>query len=120
MAEFALDGLKQVMAVKSRSVLPYLVPKVSLWHFFPPLPLLAMSPSDSAPPLQLTAPPVNTAVLAFLSSVAGDALTRHLGVILPALLSSLKGKLGTEDEAQVRPGHDLDLACTSPDKGHHH
>ncbi|KAM7392001.1 hypothetical protein PAMP_022644 [Pampus punctatissimus] len=74
-AEFALDGLKQVMAVKSRSVLPYLVPK-------------------------LTAPPVNTRVLAFLSSVAGDALTRHLGVILPALLSSLKGKLGTEDEAQ--------------------
>lgn len=28
MAEYALDGLKQVMAVKSRSVLPYLVPKV--------------------------------------------------------------------------------------------
>ncbi|XP_077457109.1 stalled ribosome sensor GCN1 [Stigmatopora argus] len=74
-ADFALDGLKQVMAVKSRSVLPYLVPK-------------------------LTAPPVNTRVLAFLSAVAGDALTRHLGVILPALLSSLKGKLGTEDEAQ--------------------
>ncbi|XP_054628453.1 eIF-2-alpha kinase activator GCN1 isoform X1 [Dunckerocampus dactyliophorus] len=74
-AEFALDGLKQVMAVKSRSVLPYLVPK-------------------------LTAPPVNTRVLAFLSAVAGDALTRHLGVILPAILSSLKGKLGTEDEAQ--------------------
>uniref|UniRef100_A0AAR2IYZ7 TOG domain-containing protein n=1 Tax=Pygocentrus nattereri TaxID=42514 RepID=A0AAR2IYZ7_PYGNA len=71
-AEFALDGLKQVMAVKSRSVLPYLVPK-------------------------LTAPPVNTRVLAFLSSVTGDALTRHLGVILPALLSSLKDKLGTDE-----------------------
>ncbi|KAG9269979.1 eIF-2-alpha kinase activator GCN1 [Astyanax mexicanus] len=74
-AEFALDGLKQVMAVKSRSVLPYLVPK-------------------------LTAPPVNTRVLAFLSSVTGDALTRHLGVILPALLSSLKDKLGTEEGPQ--------------------
>uniref|UniRef100_A0A9J8CSH1 GCN1 activator of EIF2AK4 n=1 Tax=Cyprinus carpio carpio TaxID=630221 RepID=A0A9J8CSH1_CYPCA len=71
-SEFALDGLKQVMAVKSRSVLPYLVPK-------------------------LTAPPVNTRVLAFLSAVAGDALTRHLGVILPALLSSLKDKLGSEE-----------------------
>lgn len=51
---------------------------------------------------QLTAPPVSTRVLAFLSAVAGDALTRHLGVILPALLSSLKEKLGTEEEAQVK------------------
>lgn len=31
-ADFALDGLKQVMAVKSRSVLPYLVPKVTFDH----------------------------------------------------------------------------------------
>ncbi|XP_062310264.1 stalled ribosome sensor GCN1 [Osmerus eperlanus] len=74
-ADFALDGLKQVMAVKSRSVLPYLVPK-------------------------LTTPPVNTRVLAFLSAVAGDALTRHLAVILPALLSSLKDKLGSEEGQQ--------------------
>lgn len=28
MSEYALDGLKQVMAVKSRVVLPYLVPQV--------------------------------------------------------------------------------------------
>ncbi|XP_039627562.1 eIF-2-alpha kinase activator GCN1 isoform X1 [Polypterus senegalus] len=74
-SEFALDGLKQVMAVKSRSVLPYLVPK-------------------------LTAPPVNTRVLAFLSAVAGEALTRHLSVILPALMSALKEKLNTEEGAQ--------------------
>lgn len=32
-AGFALDGLKQVMAVKSRSVLPYLVPKVKYQVF---------------------------------------------------------------------------------------
>ncbi|CAB1319637.1 unnamed protein product [Coregonus sp. 'balchen'] len=43
---------------------------------------------------------VNTRVLAFLSAVAGDALTRHLGVILPALYSSLKDKLGTEEGQQ--------------------
>ncbi|XP_072271584.1 stalled ribosome sensor GCN1 [Pyxicephalus adspersus] len=73
MSDFALDGLKQVMAVKSRVVLPYLVPK-------------------------LTSPPVNTRVLAFLSSVAGDALTRHLNVILPAVMTALKTQLGTENE----------------------
>lgn len=31
--EFALDGLKQVMAIKSRVVLPYLVPQVGLFPF---------------------------------------------------------------------------------------
>ncbi|KAH0625453.1 hypothetical protein JD844_014982 [Phrynosoma platyrhinos] len=49
---------------------------------------------------QLISPPVNTRVLAFLSSVAGDALTRHLAVILPAMMSALKEKLGTGDEQQ--------------------
>ena len=29
MSDYALDGLKQMMAVKSRVVLPYLVPQVS-------------------------------------------------------------------------------------------
>ncbi|XP_051887942.1 eIF-2-alpha kinase activator GCN1 [Pristis pectinata] len=75
MAEFALDGLKQVMGVKSRVVLPYLVPK-------------------------LITPPVNTQVLAFLSSVAGDALTRHLNVILPAVMTALKNKMGTDEEQE--------------------
>ncbi|XP_043572024.1 eIF-2-alpha kinase activator GCN1 [Chiloscyllium plagiosum] len=75
MSDFALDGLKQVMGVKSRVVLPYLVPK-------------------------LITPPVNTRVLAFLSSVAGDALTRHLNVILPAVMTALKNKMGTSEEEE--------------------
>ena len=76
MSERALDGLKQVMTVKSREVLPYLVPK-------------------------LVAPPVNTRALSFLSTVAGDALTKHLSKILPALQTSLSSKSGTPEEAQV-------------------
>ncbi|CAL1534334.1 unnamed protein product [Lymnaea stagnalis] len=74
-SERALDGLKQVMAVKSRVVLPYLVP-------------------------QLTASPVNTQALSLLSSVAGEALTKHLGKILPALMSSLSGRIGKPEEEQ--------------------
>lgn len=34
-SEFALDGLKQVMAIKSRVVLPYLVPKVKFSTWWP-------------------------------------------------------------------------------------
>jgi hypothetical protein len=56
-----LDGLKQVMAIKSRAVLPYLVP-------------------------QLIAKPVNMRALASLAPVAGEALHRHLGRILPAII----------------------------------
>ncbi|XP_029653142.1 eIF-2-alpha kinase activator GCN1 [Octopus sinensis] len=74
-SEWALDGLKQVMTVKSRVVLPYLVP-------------------------QLIKPPVDTRALAFLSSVAGDVLSRHLGKILPALLSSLSSAVGTPREEE--------------------
>ncbi|XP_014262100.1 eIF-2-alpha kinase activator GCN1 [Cimex lectularius] len=63
-AEWTLDGLRQVMAIKSRVVLPYLVP-------------------------QLTAPPINTKALSILASVAGEALTKYLNKILPALLTAL-------------------------------
>lgn len=52
------------MAIKSRAVLPYLVP-------------------------QLTATPVNTKALSVLAAVAGETLTKHLHKILPALLSVL-------------------------------
>lgn len=64
------------MAIKSRVVLPYLVP-------------------------QLTAQPVNTKALSILASVAGEALTRYLSKILPALLTALSSAQGTPQEAQV-------------------
>ncbi|XP_038061522.1 eIF-2-alpha kinase activator GCN1-like [Patiria miniata] len=67
---YALDGLKQVMMVKSRVVLPFLIPK-------------------------LIQPPVNTRVLAILSEVAGESLTKHLHKILPALMDALKNSVGT-------------------------
>eukprot|EP00118_Oscarella_pearsei_P017747 m.178492 g.178492 ORF g.178492 m.178492 type:complete len:2032 (+) comp39177_c0_seq3:1999-8094(+) len=77
--EYALDGLKQVMTVRSKVVLPFLVPK-------------------------LTAPPVNAKALALLSSVAGEALIRHLGNILPALLRSLcdnRDSPGCDDDMEA-------------------
>ncbi|XP_067121067.1 stalled ribosome sensor GCN1 [Centruroides vittatus] len=73
LSDHTLDGLRQVMAIKSKVVMPYLIP-------------------------QLTAPPINTKALSFLSSVAGDALTKHLGKILPALLSALSAALDTPNE----------------------
>lgn len=75
LAENTLDGLRQVMAIKSRVVLPYLVP-------------------------QLTQPPVNTKALSHLSSVAGDALSKHLGKILPALLTTYGAALDTPRQQQ--------------------
>ncbi|XP_054719248.1 eIF-2-alpha kinase activator GCN1-like [Uloborus diversus] len=75
-SEYTLDGLRQVMAIKSKVVLPYLVP-------------------------QLTAPPVNVKALSFLSAVAGEALTKHLPKILPALLSALSSAIGTSNETQT-------------------
>jgi len=67
-----LDGLRQIMAIKSRVVLPYLVP-------------------------QLTATPVNTKALSILASVAGEALNKHLSKILPALLTALAESQGSPE-----------------------
>ncbi|XP_030245992.1 eIF-2-alpha kinase activator GCN1, partial [Drosophila navojoa] len=74
-AENTLDGLRQVMSIKSRVVLPFLVP-------------------------QLTAQPVNTKALSILVSVAGDALTKYLPKILSALLETLSESYGSVNEIQ--------------------
>ena len=63
--EIVLDGLQQVMAIKSNVVLPMIIPR-------------------------LIAPPINSRALALLSSVAGSALYRHLPKVIPALVSSLE------------------------------
>ncbi|KAH8265984.1 hypothetical protein KR038_007114, partial [Drosophila bunnanda] len=74
-AENTLDGLRQVMSIKSKVVLPYLVP-------------------------QLTSKPVNTKALSILVSVAGDALTKYLPKILAALLEALSESYGSQHEQQ--------------------
>lgn len=74
------------MAIKSRVVLPYLVP-------------------------QLTAPPANTKALSILASVAGESLNKYLPRILPALQKALATSKGTPEEAQVRIQKTLFLSC---------
>lgn len=92
-AEYALDGLKQVMAIKSKVVLPYLIP-------------------------QLTAVPVNTEALCILASVAGDSLTRHLTKILPALVLALKDLYKKDSQANYEVAlahcHGVVLAVSDP------
>ncbi|XP_047528363.1 eIF-2-alpha kinase activator GCN1 [Vanessa atalanta] len=77
-ADAALDGLKQVMAIKSRAVLPYLVP------------VLTGAGGGAA----------DTRALSALAAAAGGALTRHLPRVLPALLAALVAARGTPAEAR--------------------
>lgn len=51
--------------------------------------------------MQLTTPPVNTKALAILSSVAGEALVKHLEKILPAMIKAVNDAWGTPQEEQV-------------------
>ena len=60
--DFALDALQRIMQLKSRVVLPYLVP-------------------------HLTQSPVNIKALSRLTLVAGDALARHLTRIIQAVVT---------------------------------
>ena len=60
----ALDGLKQILATKGRSVLPAVLPK-------------------------LTEKPVNTTTLSFLASAAGEHLSRYVDTVMDALIGAL-------------------------------
>ena len=74
--ENTLDGLRQVMAIKAKAVLPYLVP-------------------------QLISPPLNFKALASLAPVSGEALHRHLTKILPALISALAEQSAKQQEVEM-------------------
>ncbi|OMO50913.1 Armadillo-like helical [Corchorus olitorius] len=69
-SDTALDGLKQILSVRTAAVLPHILPK--LVH----LPLSAF----------------NAHALGALAEVAGPGLNYHLGTILPALLSAMGGE----------------------------
>ncbi|WCJ36197.1 eIF-2-alpha kinase activator GCN1 [Euphorbia peplus] len=71
-SDTALDGLKQILSVRTAAVLPHILPK--LVH----LPLSAF----------------NAHALGALAEVAGPGLNVHLGTVLPALLSAM----GDEDK----------------------
>ncbi|EUB63098.1 Translational activator GCN1 [Echinococcus granulosus] len=64
--EFALDGIRQLLAIRGRALMPYLVPK-------------------------LTHPRLDAKTFAHLAPIAGDSLARHLDRILPAFLEAAVG-----------------------------
>merc|ERR1719266_100114 len=90
--ENTLDGLRQVMAIKARAVLPYLVP-------------------------QLIAKPVNTRALASLAPVSGEALHRHLPKILPALICALAENGGESSELELAEAVVLSVSDDDSDIG---
>lgn len=74
-SDTALDGLKQILSVRTTAVLPHILPK--LVH----LPLTAF----------------NAHALGALAEVAGPGLNFHLGIVLPALLSAM-----SDDDTDVQ------------------
>lgn len=79
LADATLDGLKQIMAIKSRAVLPYLVP------------VLTGGGGGGG---------VDTRALSALAAAAGPALGRHLPRVLPALLNALVTARGSPTESR--------------------
>lgn len=74
--DFALDALQRIMQLKSRVVLPYLVP-------------------------HLIQSPVNIKALASLTLAAGDTLARHLTRIIQAVV----GHIAEEKDAELKKDH---------------
>ncbi|CAF3563233.1 unnamed protein product [Rotaria sp. Silwood1] len=74
--DFALDALQRIMQLKSRVVLPYLVP-------------------------HLIQSPVDIKALASLTLVAGDALARHLSRIIQAVITHI----AEEKDPQAKQQH---------------
>ncbi|KAL5712127.1 eIF-2-alpha kinase activator GCN1 [Ranunculus cassubicifolius] len=66
-SDTALDGLKQILSVRTAAILPHILPKL-------------VQPPFSA---------FNVHALGALAEVAGSGLNFHLGIVLPALLSAM-------------------------------
>ena len=75
--DYALDSLAQIMAMKSRVILPTLLPL--LLH---PIP--------------------NTKALAMISEVAGEAIGRSIGIIIPALVDAVTTTRKNDPESLER------------------
>ena len=73
--DYALDALQRIMQLKSRVVLPYLVP-------------------------HLTQAPVNIKALARLTLVAGEALAKHLSRIIQAVVNHLADEKDSTTKAE--------------------
>ncbi|KAG8380391.1 hypothetical protein BUALT_Bualt06G0010500 [Buddleja alternifolia] len=76
-SDTALDGLKQILSVRTTAVLPHILPKL----------------------VQLPLSAFNAHALGALAEVAGPGLDFHLGTILPALLAAMGD--GDEDVAKL-------------------
>lgn len=88
-----LKGLKQIMARKSRVVLPFILPYLTDHQ------------------------PVNTKALAVLAPVAGEFLAKYLTKILPAMLLTLSNKLDTKDEKREAENCATVVLSASDDQG---
>lgn len=76
--DYALDGIRHLLALRGRAVMPFLIPR-------------------------LTQPRLDAKTFAFLAPIAGDSLIRHLNRILPAFLeTAAKVEVSDKDNTDLR------------------